>query len=34
MHSPNELLDLEDLQACAELVAAFARRFDGLPPTE
>ena len=34
MHSPNELLDLDDLQACAELVAAFARRFDGLPPTE
>jgi endoglucanase len=34
MHSPNELLDLEDLQACAELVAAFARRFEGLPPTE
>lgn len=34
MHSPNELLDLDDLQACAELVAAFARRFEGLPPTE
>jgi len=34
MHSPNELLDLDDLRACAELVAAFARRFEGLPPTE
>jgi putative aminopeptidase FrvX len=34
MHSPNELLDLDDLAACAELVAAFARRFEGLPPTE
>jgi putative aminopeptidase FrvX len=29
MHSPNELLQLDDLEACATLIAAFARRLDG-----
>jgi endoglucanase len=29
MHSPNELLQLDDLEACATLIAAFARRIDG-----
>jgi tetrahedral aminopeptidase len=32
MHSPNELLDPSDLDACAALVAAFARRL-AEPPT-
>ena len=32
MHSPNELLDLADLEATAKLVAALARRLaDGVP---
>jgi putative aminopeptidase FrvX len=29
MHSPNELLQVDDLVACATLIAAFARRLDG-----
>ena len=29
MHSPNELLQVDDLVACAALIAAFARRLDG-----
>lgn len=32
MHSPNELLDPADLEACAALVAAYARRLT-VPPT-
>ncbi len=32
MHSPNEIVDLDDLEATAALVAAVARRFDGVPP--
>lgn len=29
MHSPNEMVDLEDLERTARLLAAFARRLDG-----
>jgi putative aminopeptidase FrvX len=32
MHSPSEMVDLDDLEATAALVAAVARRFDGVPP--
>jgi putative aminopeptidase FrvX len=32
MHSPNELLDPNDLDACAVLVAVYARRLTE-PPT-
>jgi len=32
MHSPNEVLDPSDMEACAALVAAFARRLSA-PPT-
>jgi putative aminopeptidase FrvX len=31
MHSPNEIVDLGDLEAVAELVAAVARRLDAAP---
>jgi putative aminopeptidase FrvX len=31
MHSPNEVVDLGDLEATAELVAAIARRLDQVP---
>ena len=34
MHSPNELLQVDDLVACAALIAAFARRLDGPITTE
>jgi|1186.fasta_scaffold04543_3 putative aminopeptidase FrvX len=34
MHSPNELLQLDDLEACATLIAAFARRLEGPITTE
>jgi putative aminopeptidase FrvX len=32
MHSPNEIVDLNDLEATAKLVAAIARRLDAVPP--
>jgi len=32
MHSPNELLDPDDMEACAALIAAYARRLT-VPPT-
>ncbi len=32
MHSPNEIVDLGDLEATAKLIAAIARRFESLPP--
>ncbi len=32
MHSPNEIIDLGDLEATAALVAAIARRFESVPP--
>jgi putative aminopeptidase FrvX len=32
MHSPNEIVDLNDLEATAALIAAVARRLDDLPP--
>lgn len=32
MHSPNELLDPDDMEACAALIAAYARRLTD-PPT-
>lgn len=32
MHSPNELLDPDDMEACAALIAAYARRLTA-PPT-
>ena len=28
MHSPVEMVDLRDLEACVELIAAFGRRLD------
>jgi endoglucanase len=31
MHSPNEVVDLNDLEATAALIAAVARRLDDLP---
>jgi putative aminopeptidase FrvX len=31
MHSPNEVVDLDDLEATAALIAAVARRLDDLP---
>jgi endoglucanase len=31
MHSPNEVVDLDDLEATARLVAAIARRLDQVP---
>jgi endoglucanase len=31
MHSPNEVVDLDDLEAVAALIAAVARRLDDLP---
>ena len=31
MHSPNEIVELADLAATAELVAAVARRLDAVP---
>jgi endoglucanase len=31
MHSPNEIVDLGDLEAVAALIAAVARRLDDLP---
>jgi putative aminopeptidase FrvX len=31
MHSPNEIVDLDDLEAVAALIAAVARRLDDLP---
>jgi endoglucanase len=34
MHSPNELLDPSDLEACAVLVAAYARRLADAPTAE
>jgi putative aminopeptidase FrvX len=34
MHSPNELLDPDDLEACAVLVAAYARRLTQAPTAE
>lgn len=34
MHSPNELLDPADLEACAALVAAYARRLTTAPTAE
>jgi putative aminopeptidase FrvX len=34
MHSPNELLDPGDLEACAALVAAYARRLTAAPAAE
>ena len=34
MHSPNELLDPADLEACAALVAAYARRLTEAPTAE
>jgi putative aminopeptidase FrvX len=32
MHSPNEIVDLNDLEATAALIAAVGRRLDDLPP--
>jgi endoglucanase len=32
MHSPNEIVDLGDLEATAALCAAIARRFESVPP--
>jgi putative aminopeptidase FrvX len=29
MHSPVELVELDDIQACAQLLAGFAQRLDG-----
>jgi endoglucanase len=34
MHSPNEVLDPADLEACAVLVAAYARRLADAPTAE
>jgi endoglucanase len=34
MHSPNEQLDLDDLEACVRLVAAYARRLTQAPIAE
>ena len=34
MHSPNELLDPADLEACAALVAAYARRLTIAPTAD
>jgi len=31
MHSPNEIVDLDDLEATAALVAAIARRLERVP---
>jgi endoglucanase len=31
MHSPNEIVDLGDLEAVAALIAAVSRRLDDLP---
>jgi putative aminopeptidase FrvX len=31
MHSPNEIVDLDDLEATAALVAAMARRMERVP---
>jgi putative aminopeptidase FrvX len=34
MHSPNELLDPDDMEACAALIAAYARRLTAAPTAD